>query len=112
MKSTPKKNYNRTAKTTPHNNRRKMPPKSTMTDISPKNEVKDMFMKWFQKHNIVGQIMSKQDIVQNILTKINAKQEDALASAINELKQDGLIEVKEDGLTLSLTQKGVDSTIS
>jgi predicted transcriptional regulator len=110
MKQTPKKYYSNTAKT-PHNNRRKLPPKSSSTDISPKNEVKEMFMRWFKKNNIVGQIMSKQDVVQNILTKINAKQEDALGNAINELKHEGLIEVKEDGVTLVLTQKGTEYII-
>lgn len=109
MKSTPKKNYFTTSKTAPHNNRRKAPPKATASDVSPKNEVKEMFMSWFKKNKSVGQIMSKQDVVQNILTKINAKQEDALETAMKELKREGLIEVKEDGVTLVLTQKGVDS---
>ncbi|MFA6192521.1 MAG: hypothetical protein WC665_09235 [Sulfurimonas sp.] len=108
MKQPTKKYYSNTTKAPPHNNRRKLPPKSSSTDVSPKNEVKEMFMKWFKKNNIVGQIMSKQDVVQNILTKINAKQEDALGSAINELKNEGLIELKEDGVTLVLTQKGTE----
>ena len=68
-----------------------------------------MFMKWIKKNNKVGQIMTKQDVVTNILTKLDAKQNDALEEAMDELKSHGLIEVKEDGVTLVLTQKGSDS---
>jgi transcriptional regulator of NAD metabolism len=73
--------------------------------LSPKNEVKEMFRLWFKKNNTVGYVMSKQDIVKNILTKLNAKQESSLQEAINELKTEGLIEVKEDGVTLVLIKK-------
>lgn len=90
----------------PHTNKRKSPPKKSSMDIAPKNEVKEMFMSWFKKRNHAGQVMTKQDVVQNILTKLNAKQNDALEEAINELKSEQLIEVKEDGVTLILTQKG------
>jgi len=108
MKQFPKKFSTDTTKKFPHTNRRKAPPKSSSTDTSPKNEVKEMFMKWFKKRAIVGQIMSKQDVVQNILTQINAKQEDALESALKELKHEGFIEIQADGVTLVLTQKGVE----
>lgn len=89
------------------NNRRKFPPKNNI-DLNPKNEVKDMFIQWFKKNNSVGCVMSKQDVVRNILTKLNAKQEDSLEEAMKELKCEGLIDVQEDGVTLALTQKGVD----
>ena len=90
----------------PHTNRRKSPPKKSSMDIAPKNEVKEMVMAWFKKHNHVGQVMTKQDVTQNILTKLNAKQNDALEEAMNELKSEQLIELKEDGVTIILTQKG------
>lgn len=64
-----------------------------------------MFRLWFKKNNSVGYVMSKQEIVKNILTKLNAKQENSLQEAINELKTEGLIEVKEDGVTLVLIKK-------
>jgi len=89
-----------------HTNKRKSPPKKNSIDKVPINEVKEMFMAWFKKRNHVGQIMTKQDVVQNILTKLNAKQNDALEDAMNELKKEQLIEVKEDGVTLVLTQLG------
>ncbi|QOY55933.1 hypothetical protein HUE87_11840 [Candidatus Sulfurimonas marisnigri] len=95
-------------KSTPHNNKRKSSPKNKTIDAAPKNEVKEMFINWFRKNNNVGQIMSKQDVVKDILTKLDSKQNDALEKAMNELKHDGLIEVKEDGVTLVLTQKGSD----
>ena len=53
--------------------------------------------------------MSKQAVVQNILTQLNAKQEDALPTALNELKYEGIIEIQEDGVTLVLTQKGAET---
>ena len=90
----------------PHTNKRKSPPKKNNLDKVPINEVKEMFMAWFKKYNNVGQVMTKQDVVQNILVKLNAKQNDALEKAMKELKKERLIEVKEDGVTLVLTQIG------
>lgn len=92
----------------PHYKRIKISPKNKTLDLDPKNEVKDMFMKWFKKNNKVGQIMTKQEVVENVIAKLDAKQNDALEKAMNELKRSGLIETKEDGVTLVLTQKGVD----
>lgn len=89
--------------------RKSVLPKNKKIDLTPINEVKEMFMNWFRKNRNVGQIMTKQDVVRNILTKLDAKQNDALEAAMNQLKKDGLIEVKEDGVTLVLTQIGVDS---
>ncbi|OHE20893.1 MAG: hypothetical protein A2540_02720 [Sulfurimonas sp. RIFOXYD2_FULL_37_8] len=109
MKSTSEKKYFTATKAPLYKNKRKSPPKIALSDVSPKNEVKEMFMQWFKKNKNVGSIMSKADVVQNILTKINAKQEDAMASAINDLKTEGLIEIQADEVTLVLTQKGFDS---
>ena len=112
FKSKSSKNFNSSAKfgdkNTPHNNRRKSPPKKDSMDINHKNEVKDMFIQWFKKNNTLGNVMTKQDVVRNILTKLNAKQEDSLEEAMKELKSERLIEVQEDGVTLVWTQKGVD----
>lgn len=91
----------------PHNKKRKAPPKSG-GDMNYKNQVKEMFSNWFKKNNRVGYVMSKQDVVRNILTKLTTKQENSLEIAIKELNADGYIEVQEDGLTLILTQKGVN----
>ena len=108
MKSSLSKKYNKSNEfKTPHNKKRKAPPKSN-GNISYKNQVKEMFSNWFKNNNRVGYIMSKQDIVKNILTKLTTKQENSLQIAINELNEDGYIEVQEDGLTLVLTQKGVN----
>jgi predicted transcriptional regulator len=54
--------------------------------------------------------MTKRDVVENIIAKLDAKQNDALEKAMNELRREGLIEVKEDGVTLVLTQKGAEFT--
>ena len=90
----------------PHTNKRKSPPKKNNMDTAPKNEVKAMFMAWFKKRNHVGQVMTKQDVVQSILTKLDSKQNDALEEAMNELKSDKIIELKEDGVTIVLTENG------
>ena len=53
--------------------------------------------------------MTKEDVVRSILTKLDAKQNDALEDAMNKLKKEGFMEVKEDGLTLVLTKQGAES---
>jgi len=78
-------------------------------DSTPKDEVKEMFMSWFRKNRKVGQIMSKQNVVKDILTKLDMKQNKVLEVAMNDLKSSGFIETQEDGVTLVLTQKGFDS---
>ena len=108
MKSSPSKKINQSKELkTPHNKKRKAPPKSN-GGANYKNQVKEMFSNWFRKNNRVGYVMSKQDIVRNILTKLTTKQENSLQIAITELNADGYIEVQDDGLTLVLTQKGVN----
>lgn len=97
-----------TSGTRPPMNRKRLAPKKSVVDPAPQKEVVDMFMSWFRKHKTVGQIMTKQDVVRNILVNLNAKQEDALADAMKELKSEGFIEIQEDGVTLVLTQLGVD----
>jgi len=92
---------------TPRNKKRKAPPKSN-ADKSYKNQVKEMFSNWFKNNNRVGYVMSKEIIVRNILTKLTSKQENSLQIAIKELDEDGYVEIQEDGLTLVLTQKGVN----
>ncbi|MCX6074248.1 MAG: hypothetical protein NTY39_08020 [Campylobacterales bacterium] len=52
--------------------------------------------------------MTKQDVINNVLRKLDSKQDKTFAKAMEELKSDGLIEVQEDGVTLVLTQKGAD----
>jgi len=50
--------------------------------------------------------MTKQDVISAILKKLDSKQDRAFQIAMDELKNDGTIEIKEDGVTLVLTQKG------
>ncbi|ABB43338.1 hypothetical protein Suden_0057 [Sulfurimonas denitrificans DSM 1251] len=83
-------------------------PKDKPLESAPKNEVKEMFLQWFKKRNSVGQIMSKQDVVSNVIAKLDAKQNDALKKAMDELINNGFMEVQSDGLTLVLTQRGSD----
>ena len=74
-------------------------------DITPKNEVKQMFRSWFKKRNEVGQIMTKQDVINNILKNLNKEQDKFLKEAMDEMVAEGLIEVQEDGVTLVLRKK-------
>ena len=74
-----------------------------------KEEVKEMFMLWFKKQKAVsGHIMSKTDVLKNIIKNIDTKQDGVLEAAMNELKSSGLLETQEDGFSLVLTQKGAD----
>ncbi|MGB5964679.1 MAG: hypothetical protein WBG65_03995 [Sulfurimonadaceae bacterium] len=66
-------------------------------------------MTWFKKQKAAaGHVMSKTDVLKNIIKNLDAKQDDVLEVAMNELKSSGLIETEEDGFTLVLTQKGAD----
>lgn len=108
MKSSPapKKNYNNSNSN--NNSRKKTFSKDKKVEVAPKNEVKEMFFSWFKKHRNVGQIMTKTDVVTNVIKKLDSKQNSVLEEAMNELKNNGFIEVKEDGVTLVLTQRGYD----
>lgn len=90
-------------------NKKRMAPKKALLDSAPKKEVIELFMAWFRKNKNIGQVMTKQDVVKNILLKIDAKQEDALAEAMNELKSEGFIEIQADGVTLVLTEFGFEN---
>lgn len=69
-----------------------------------------LFMNWFKASRALeGHIMSKQDVINAILKKIGPKQDRPFQIAMDELKHDGMIEMKEDGVTVVLTQKGADS---
>ena len=74
-------------------------------DITPKNEVKQMFRNWFKKRNEAGQVMTKQDVINSVLKNLNKEQDKFLEEAMDEMVQEGLIEVQEDGVTLVLRRK-------
>jgi hypothetical protein len=88
---------------------RKAPPKKESLETTQKNEIKTMFMNWFKASRAVeGHIMTKQDVIKAILKKLDSKQDRAFQIAMDELKSDGIIDIKEDGVTLVLTQKGAE----
>lgn len=74
-------------------------------DITPKNEVKQLFRNWFRKRNEAGQIMTKQDVINTVLKNLNKEQDKFLEEAMQEMVSEGLIEVQEDGVTLVLKRK-------
>ncbi|WP_345978016.1 hypothetical protein [Sulfurimonas sp. HSL3-7] len=75
-----------------------------------KEEVKEMFVKWFKKQNAVaGHIMTKTDVLKNIIKNLDKKQDDVLEAAMNELISSGFMTTLEDGFSLMLTEKGAES---
>ncbi len=68
-----------------------------------------MFMLWFKKQKAVaGHVMTKTDVLKNIIKNLDKKQDDVLEAAMNDLKTGGFLEIQEDGFSLVLTQKGAD----
>ena len=68
-----------------------------------------MFMHWFKASRAVeGHVMTKQDVINGILKKLGPKQDRPFQIAMDELKNDGVITIQEDGVTLILTAKGAD----
>lgn len=68
-----------------------------------------MFMTWFKSSRALeGHVMTKQDVINAVLKKLGPKQDRPFQIAMNELQNDGVIDVKEDGVTLVLTAKGAD----
>jgi len=78
-------------------------------DLTPKDEVKELFFSWFRTHRKIGQIMTKQDVVTYILTKLDSKQNKALEVAMNELQESDFMEMQSDGVSLKLCEKGFKS---
>lgn len=73
------------------------------------NEIKTMFINWFKSSRALeGHIMTKSDVIKNILKKLDSKQDKLFVKAMDELTNDGFFEVQSDGVTLVLTQKGAD----
>jgi len=68
-----------------------------------------MFMNWFKSSRAeAGHVMSKQDVISAILKKLDSKQDRPFQIAMDELKHDGIIDIKEDGVTVVLTEKGAE----
>lgn len=68
-----------------------------------------MFMNWFKSsHAEAGHIMTKQDVISAILKKLGPKEDRPFQIAMDELKNDGMITIQEDGVTVVLTQKGAE----
>ena len=69
-----------------------------------------MFMLWFKKEKAVaGDVMTKRDVLKNIIKNLDKKQDDVLEIAMNDLKAGGYLETQEDGFSLVLTEKGAKS---
>ena len=88
---------------------RKAPPKKENAETLQVNEIKTMFMNWFKSSRAAeGHVMSKSDVIKNILKKLDSKQDKLFTRAMDEMTNEGLFEVQSDGVTLVLTQKGAD----
>ena len=89
--------------------KKKTSSKKKKDESSPKDEVKEMFINYFTKNKEVGKIMSKQDVINIVIKKLDKRQDKVLNIAMDELKNSDFIKIKEDNVTLILTQKGFDS---
>ena len=66
-------------------------------------------MNWFKSSRALeGHIMTKSDVIKNILKKLDPKQDKLFTRAMDELSNEAIIIVQPDGVTLVLTQKGAD----
>ena len=74
-------------------------------DITPKNEVKKMFRDWFKRRNEVGQVMTKLDVINNVIKHLTKSQDKFLKDAMDEMVFEGLIEIQDDGVTVVLKRK-------
>lgn len=69
-----------------------------------------MFMLWFKRQKAVaGHVMTKTDVLKNIIKNLDKKQDDVLEVAMNDLKAGGFLETQDDGFSLVLTEKGAES---
>ena len=111
MKPTNNKNTKSTTKKKPYNPSSKSRKNvyNKEPELKPIDEVKAFFRDYFRKNNSAGHIMSKEDVIKHVLKKLTPKEDSVFAEALNELKVSGFLEVKEDGVSLMLTQKGADS---
>ena len=74
-------------------------------DITPKNQVKQMFRDWFKKRNEAGQVMTRQEVINSVIKKLTKEQDKFLKDAMDEMVFEGLIEIQEDGVTVVLKRK-------
>jgi len=70
-------------------------------------EVVEMFSKWFKSQKAKeSHVMTKHDVLKNIIKHLDKKQDDVLEKAMNQLESKGLLKKGEDGFSLILTAKG------
>ena len=73
MRRAKKKEYDYKKTLRDNERKNKVASKNSKIDITPKDEVKDMFISWFRKNKSIGQVMSKENVVRDILTKLDIK---------------------------------------
>ena len=109
MKKFPSNNQNRNHTRNDRNDRTSFSSQrsSKKADVAPQREVRDMFTNWFERKRAkAGHVMSKNDVIKNVIKKLDIKQDKVLKKAMDELVSNKWIEVQEDGVTLVLTEKG------
>ncbi len=75
-----------------------------------KEEVIEMFTTWFKKKGgTEGTVMTKTDVLKEIIKNLDKKQDDVLEKAMRELEQKGFMRRLEDGFSLELTAKGAEN---
>lgn len=78
-------------------------------DSSPKEDVKNMILSWFKETNSkAGHTLDQRNFLHSIQLKLNPKQEEKINEAVNDLVEEGLVEINEIK-SIVLTEKGVDA---
>ena len=108
MKKAPKKSYEKKTGLSTQERKRRASKKSALETLYTE-EVIEMFVKWFKKQNaLAGHVMSKEDVLKNIIKNLDKKQDDVLEKAMRRLEKSGFMRRGEDGFSLILTEKGAE----
>ncbi len=109
MKKAPKKSYEKSKGVSTQERKRRASKKSALETLYTE-EVIEMFVRWFKKQDAgVGHVMSKEDVLKNIIKNLDTKQDDVLEKAMTRLEKSGFMSRGEDGFSLILTEKGAKS---
>lgn len=109
MKKAPKKSYEKSKGVSTQERKRRASKKSALETLYIE-EVIEMFVRWFKKQDAgVGRVMSKEDVLKNIIKNLDTKQDDVLEKAMTRLEKSGFMSRGEDGFSLILTEKGAKS---
>jgi len=108
-KATPKRASERRKGLSSQERRRRASKKSALETLYIE-EVVEMFINWFKRQGAAaGHVMHKQEVLQEIIKKLDKKQDDVLEEAMNTLEKSGFMRRGDDGFSLILSEAGAAS---